>query len=328
MEQLGDIIGKSGVVKEIAKAARRRARAVKVTEQHRKIVEAAVSIGSAAPTDRDKAYLSRFFVQCTLPHSNPGNVPIWKRRNGNLLLSITPARDKETGKSLGYPYGTIPRLLLFWMTTEAKRTHSRRLNLGSNLSQFMRDVGLSPESGGGKRSDAKRLREQIIRLFRAQISLDFSIVDGTMRGDGYQNMNVARKSVFWWDEKKPNQGSLWDSWVELGEDFFEAATTSVVPYDLRALRVLKRSPLALDLYALVNYHGGTLVGKPHFISWSMLMQQMGGDYKDEDNFRKKASAALLKVRVVLPGVRVDKMKGGIKVHPGKPAISRTTSRIA
>ncbi|MDQ2844242.1 MAG: hypothetical protein M3Y72_25020 [Acidobacteriota bacterium] len=57
-------------------------------------------------------------VLCTLPHSDPGDVPQWTRRTGSVMLGITPGRDFEKNRSLGYPYDTIPRLLLFWMTTE------------------------------------------------------------------------------------------------------------------------------------------------------------------------------------------------------------------
>jgi hypothetical protein len=61
----------------------------------------------------DAAYLAREFVQASLPHSNPGDVPLWTRRNGDVTLAIQPGINIRTGKSYGYPYGTIPRLLLF-----------------------------------------------------------------------------------------------------------------------------------------------------------------------------------------------------------------------
>jgi hypothetical protein len=101
-------------------------------------------------------------VQATLPYKNPGDVPLWKRTNGNLTLAIQPGMNIKTGKSYGYPYGSIPRLLLFWMTTEAARNkgrcfeNPRRLELGSTLSGFMTELGLDPNRGG-KRSDARRL---------------------------------------------------------------------------------------------------------------------------------------------------------------------------
>ena len=114
----------------------------------------------------------------------------------------------------------------------------------------MRELGLVPSSaGGGKRSDAKRLREQMRRLFRCRISFDAVIKEPHRHGERYRNMDVAPDSELWWDPKQPEQGTLWGSWIELGEKFYQAIIASPVPLDMRALRALKRSPLALDLYA-------------------------------------------------------------------------------
>ena len=66
-------------------------------------------------------------------------------------------------------------------------------------------------------------------------------------------MDVSSSSEFWWDHKRSDQANLWDSWIELGEKFYEAVTLSSVPVDLRALKALKRSPLALDLYRLCRH---------------------------------------------------------------------------
>jgi hypothetical protein len=63
-------------------------------------------------------------------------------------------------------------------------------------------------------------------------------------------MDVSAGSEFWRDSKKTTQANLRESWTELGEKFYEAVTLLFVPVDLRAL---KRSPLALDLYAWLTY---------------------------------------------------------------------------
>ena len=99
-------------------------------------------IQGAAADAKDAAYLARELVQASLPHSNPGDIPLWTRRNGDVTLAIQPGINIRTGKSYGYPYGTIPRLLLFWITTEAVRIRSRRLELGHSLNGFMADLGL------------------------------------------------------------------------------------------------------------------------------------------------------------------------------------------
>ncbi len=43
----------------------------------RRLVETAAEImGAPVPTDRDRAFLARQLVQATLPHSDPGDVPV------------------------------------------------------------------------------------------------------------------------------------------------------------------------------------------------------------------------------------------------------------
>jgi hypothetical protein len=115
----------------------------KLTPAQRKLLEESATIFHEPATKQDAAYLPRELVQVTLPHKNPGDVQQWKRTNGNLTMGIQPGQDFITGKSYGYPYGTIPRLLLFWVTTEAVRTKSRRLELGNSLRGFMAELGLN-----------------------------------------------------------------------------------------------------------------------------------------------------------------------------------------
>ena len=115
-----------------------------LTPQHEKLLDASEAI-RLEPDKIEAVFMARQLVQATLPHSNPkDDLPEWTRRNGNLTLSIIPGRktDLKTGErmSVGYPYGIIPRLLLFWMTTEAVRTKNPRLELGNNLSDFMKQL--------------------------------------------------------------------------------------------------------------------------------------------------------------------------------------------
>src|SRR6202000_581455 len=136
-----------------------------------------------------------------------------------------------------------------------------------SLAEFMRAVGLNP-SGGGKRSDHRRLKDQMRRLFRCHISFQAKAEQGGAHGERWQNMEGAPEGELWWSPHDPEQGALWESWIELGEKFFEAVLLSPVPIDTRALRVLKRSPLALDLYAWVCYRAFVIVQKnqpPQFV---------------------------------------------------------------
>ena len=282
-----------------------------------RLLEAAVDI-QQNPDATDKAYMARQLVQCTLPHSDPGNEALWTRTNGNLTLSIQPHIDRKTRKAL-YPYGTVPRLLLFWMVTEATQTKNRRLHLGRSLSGFMRELGLNPLTGGGKRSDAVRLREQMTRLLRATISFEQTYGNGI----SWLDMQIGPEAVLWWDPEKTLQDDLFESWVELGEKFYQAVTAAPVPLDMRALKALKKSPLALDLYSWLAYKtwNAARKGASQTVSWTGLHAQMGADYTEVRDFKKKVRALLPKIEQVYPQMKVSHGKEGIIISPAAPAIA-------
>lgn len=293
------------------------------------MLSAAVEIKMNPGTpENEKAFLARQLVQVTLPHSNPGNVPIWKRKNGNLTLSIRPGWNHKKDKPIGYPYGTIPRLLLFWLTTETLRTNSRRLELGNSLSAFMRDLGLDP-GRGGPRSDVCRLRDQMERLFRATISFDYRQDTGRVQGNSWLDMQVAPKGKLWWDANLPEHPTLWGSWVELGEDFHDALVSAPVPIDMRALQALKNSALALDIYAWATWRSFTTAksGKTQFIPWRGFMQQLGADYTNLYDFQKKVKATLRKVQAVYAGFMIEYVDGGFNIlSSSMPSVNPKTKR--
>ena len=318
MESAGKILAKSPRLKRQVKAA------APLTRSQEKLIDAATVI-RMNPGDTEAAFMARELVQCTLPHSNPGNIAQWTRRNGNVTLGIVPGRDFEKNCSIGYPYGVIPRLLLFWITTEAVRSKNRRLELGHNLSEFMREVGLDPNTGGGKRGDAYRLRDQMRRLFKATISFQQTMEEPHRHGERWLDMQIAPVAELWWDPKQPEQGALWGSWIELGEKFFQAITAGPVPVDMRVLRAIKRSPLALDLYAWATWRVFRL-SKPAFIPWEGLKGQMGSEYSDIDNFVRYAKTAIRKIRAVYPALKLDFAKGGFLLHPSLTAIAPAPKR--
>ena len=286
-----------------------------------------ISIAGDIRLDPDKteaAFMARQLVQATLPHKNPGDVPAWSRKNGNLTLGIQPGWDHKKNKSIGYPYGTLPRLLLFWITTEAIRTKNPRIELGNSLSQFMETLGLNSR-GGGKRSDVKRLQNQMTRLFQSSISFN-QYSEGKM---AWINMHVAPKGMLWWDEKKPEQATLFENWIQLGEDFFKAITSAPVPADMRILKALKRSPLALDLYVWATYtaYQTQKTGQSRSLSWVLLHEQFGAEYRDVKEFARKAWHALSKVQAVYPELNIERVRGGINVLPSKPSITIKQKRI-
>lgn len=287
----------------------------KLTPQHRRILSAADVIAGEAPGDHDKAFMSRQLVQTTLPHADPGNVPVWSRQNGNITLTIQPGVHK--GQVMGYPYGTIPRLLLYWITTEAIRTKETKLILGDSLAAFMEELGLDSRRMG-PRSDRVRLQEQMRRLFGARITFEGEVEQEDLTGEVTDYPRIARRTMFWWNKKEdPEQRTLWESWIELDSDFYKSITANPVPVDLRALRAIKRSPLALDLYSLMTYQAfrSSRTGRPLFTTWRQLQTALGTSYADHADLRKAIKDCLRKIQAVYPGLVLSDREGGLEVLP-------------
>ena len=187
----------------------------------------------ASEADPDLGFMARLLALCSLPRSNPGNRKEYKRVNGHYTLYMT------AGGGCKLPYGSLPRLLMAWISTEAVRTQSCELVLGRSLSDFMRSLGLEPV--GGVRT---RLRNQMKRLFNAHVQHAYE----NEQVSASVNSPVASRTGFWWNECKPEGQALWESKIELSEKFFNEIIRRPVPIDMNTLKALKRSPLGLDLY--------------------------------------------------------------------------------
>ena len=88
----------------------------------------------ASEADADLGFMARLLTLCSLPRTNPGNRLQYKRVNGPYQLYMIAAAATS-------PFGNIPRLLMAWVCTEAVRTQSRELILGSSLSRVHGQAG-------------------------------------------------------------------------------------------------------------------------------------------------------------------------------------------
>ena len=151
----------------------------------------------ASEADPDLGFMARLLALCSLPRTNPGNRSKYVRRNGPYTLVMI------AGGLHKLPFGNLPRLLLAWVCTEAVKTGKRDLMLGRSFSGFMRKLGMSDDSGS-PRGDRTRLRNQMKRLFNASVQLIYE--DATVAATA--SSFVVDRSVFWWNERKPDQPVL------------------------------------------------------------------------------------------------------------------------
>ena len=90
----------------------------------------------ASEADADLGFMARLLALCSLPRTNPGDQKEYIRRNGPYALGMVAGLGNKL------PFGTLPRLLLAWVCSEAVRLQSRELVLGRSLYEFMRKLGM------------------------------------------------------------------------------------------------------------------------------------------------------------------------------------------
>ena len=303
---IGEVVADlGGPVKAIRKASPQAVHHFTQADQVNQLV-------GASEADPDLGFMARLLALCALPRTNPGNRLLYKRVNGPYRLYM------QAGPENKLPFGNLPRLLLAWVSTEAVRTQSRELILGSSLSGFMREIGLDSSSGAGRR----RLRTQMDRLFHAQVEMIYE----DQLGKQSVASRVADRSRLWWSNSQPDQQTLWNSTIRLGEDLFNEIISHPVPLDMNTLKALKRSTLGLDLYLWLVYRTFPLRA-PLRLSWPHLYRQFGADPAKADDklivnaFRTDCLRELKKIKLAWPELKYSTAKGVLILLPSTPAIA-------
>ena len=270
---------------------------------------------AARDADPELGFMARMMVLCSLPRRDPGKTAQYERVNGPYTLIMSATAKYRL------PYGTLPRLLMSWVCSEAVKTRSRELVLGKSLSDFMRKLGV--DSGGG--AQHSRLREQMKRLFNAHVRLGYE----DNHGEASMSSSVADRTEFWWSAKRPDQPALWESKIHLSETFFNEIMSHPVPIDMNTLRALKSSSLGLDLYLWLVYRTFPLRA-PLQITWRQIYRQFGADpakasdKRTVQNFRAKALRELKKIKLSWDGLIFSTAPGVLILQPSIPKIAPST----
>jgi hypothetical protein len=279
-----------------------------------RIVEAAANW--SADEDIGTGYLYSGWCQTALPHRRPSdNAAVWRLETDSMTLLVEPGLRVQSGREpvhVGVPFGAIARLILIYLQSEALRTGSRDVELGGSLRAFLGRLGITV---GGK--TAKLVREQAERISRCRLTFH-----GAARGVSMLvNQNIVDVAMFVDGVGTEGQGSLFVETARLSETFFQQLRLHAVPLDEAAIRAIRNSSMALDVYCWLAYRLHSL-SAPKAISWAALAGQFGAGIKLRKHFKPAFTESVAVALAVYREARVDITETGVTLMPSPPPVRK------
>jgi hypothetical protein len=256
------------------------------------------------------------FAMTALPHRQPREL-IWERMggpNGEVRLHIESGHLADR-VPVGIPYGSIARLILIHLSSEAVKNNSRIVELGASQNAFMRRMGISP---GGK--TLQLIRDQSKRISLCRLTFFSKRATDTMVSSG----SFIRNAVIP-DGARSQEAAGWQATVELDEAFFKSLQEHPLPLREAAIRQLSGQSMAIDLYVFLSYRLHVLE-KPTPVSWKALYAQFGAAYKDQWVFVREVKTPLSLALAAYPEAKVDVMKSGLVLHPSESPVPKIRPR--
>ena len=297
MADLHRLITENGI-----EVARRQA----VTKRERAAVEAAYQVLSDETERMGFCYSG--FALTSLPHK-PLQDGIWTREGHNFTLVLQSGTTRN-GQLVGVPYGSYARFILLFLQSEAVRTSSREIELGSSMRKWLGTMGLSV---GG--TTYRLVNEQARRI---------SACNFTFFTDGRLGTELQRKGAFIEGsisviDVLSEQPSLWQERVLLNETFFRELSAHPVPVSEAALRAIGPRSMVIDVYVWLAYRLHAL-RRDVEIGWPALHAQFGAGFTLLRKFRAYFLDCLTIALAAYPEARVTMGDRGIVLHPSRAAI--------
>ncbi len=246
-------------------------------------------ISSVAGETPSPSFLHSALCAMSLPVRRPADefAPI-VRQDGHYTLAINP-KPVLTGEggpsamcSLGVPYGSLPRLILIHIMTEAVRTRSRHVVLGENFTAWMRRMGFKTISYG-PRGSATLVRQQLDRLLACEWMIRWDETNASGESEfGIKEIKLTNEYV-----GSDGRSGRFLREIRMTEAFFEHLREHAVPMNEHAIRQLRDSATGLDLYTWLAYRLPRINSKrPAMISWPQLAVHFGNEGRNIRKFRQ------------------------------------------
>ena len=278
----------------------------------RQCVETAFAVMS--DEDQRIGIMHAGFAMTALPHKDLPETA-WTRQGGNIKLRIEAGTD-ASDQTVGLPFGSIARMILLYLQTEAVKTRSREIELGRSMNQWLTSMGID---NGGK--TYRLVREQSTRLSLCRLTFYRVTEESTHITNG----SFVRDAIL--PTRETNQLSLWREAVKLDEGFYQSLIDHPMPVREAAIRKIGGRSMAFDVYVWLAYRLHQLT-RPTPISWPALFQQFGGGYQHLRQFRAKFKEPLELALAAYPEAHATADENGLTLYPSAaPIPERRAGRL-
>lgn len=193
----------------------------------------------------------------------------------------------------GAPSGAVGRLVLEWLSLGAAEAKGREVAFTAQDVAQLVDVA-------GEWSDGE-VRRQMVALFGAKVRAAYD-------DDREFAVEVVQVAEGWRWDHKAGRGV-----VVLSEAFATEARRWALAVDRGALRALRASPLALDIYSWLRFRV-TYGEGPRRVPWEALRVLFGSEQRRQADFEQVFSLEAAAVASVFGGARVVPYGDGVEIR--------------
>jgi hypothetical protein len=289
------------------------ARALVGTKLERNAIEAAAAV--LADEEGRLGITHAGFAMTSLPHKRIEE-GLWKREGYRTTLLVESGRNR-TGEQVGVPYGSIARLILLYLQTEAVRTNSPEVELGRSMKSWMSRMSLT---SGGK--TYQLVTEQARRISACRLTF---FTDRENGAEARHNGAFVQDAITFASVIDDDQPTLWQDRVRLDPNFWRSLRDHPVPVREEAIQAIGTRSLAIDVYIWLAYRLHSLT-KSTPISWAAVHAQFGAGFRLVRQIKPTFIEALNLALAVYPEACVDMEKQGLVLHPSPPAVPKAEAK--
>ena len=289
------------------------ARARAATKTERQAVDAAAAVLSEEESRLGITHAG--FAMTSLPHKRIEEA-LWRREGHRTTLLVESGRHRN-GDFIGVPYGSIARLILLYLQTEAVRTNSPEVELGRSMKSWMGRMSLTT---GGR--TYQLVAEQARRISGCRLTFFTDRENGaeTRHNGAFVQDAISLSGVV--DDDQP---TLWQDRVRLDQGFWRSLRDHPVPVREEAIKAIGTRSLAIDVYIWLAYRLHALP-KSTMVSWPAIHGQFGAGFRLVRQIKPTFLEALTLALAVYPEARVSAEKEGLTLHPSAPAVPKVDAR--